>query len=204
MKKYLLFISFFYTLFGLAQNTSLEKNNGRSYISDENFTHVLVEVNYNLLADINSDTKNSVNSWRLHANNTECTVCDNVFAEINPIWNTNSKFPLEISMRYFFRPSTNSVDINYTLNIINSHVGNTFIAKLTEVNSGIERIIGTLNKAQNKLFNEKIKVVPGRSYYIDIIANYASLTNKTIFQFDTLKITENILTGTMVFNPTQN
>lgn len=184
----------------IAQEKKCTKNTGTSYISGNDFTNVLLEKNYNTIADINFKNENTLYHWGLKSNNLECKLCDNVYANLSLVFHNDNSLPTEVVMRYIIRPSTNEVVINYTYNIINEYAGNSLVTKLVEVNGGVEKIIYTHNNPENKSIEKSIRVVPGRSYYVDIVANYVSQTVKTIFQFDNLKITEQILSGSLVFN----
>ena len=184
----------------VAQENSFNKNTGTSYISVNDFTNVLLEKNYNSISDITAQNNAILYNWRLKTDKEECELCNHVYADLTPIWDSENFQPLEVSMRYTIRPSTGNVNINYTYNIINSISGNVLITKVTEVNSGIEKIINIHKTNENKSVLNSIKVVPGRIYYIDIVANYGSEAAKTIFQFDSLSITEQVLSGSIVFN----
>ncbi|UYW02569.1 hypothetical protein K5I29_06780 [Flavobacterium agricola] len=184
----------------LAQNTAGLKKTG-AYIADSDFENVLVLKNFNSVSEIAMPHKNLVNQWLLKSEKDICKLCEESFVEVNPIWSDANQFPAEIIMRYIIRPSAQVVELNYTYNIINHFNENALITKLVEVHSGIEKIINEHREPENNLITKKIAVVPGRSYYIDVVAKYASKQHQTIFQFDSLKVSEQILSGTMVFNP---
>lgn len=183
-----------------AQEKICKKNTGNSYISSNDFTNVLLEKQYNSVSDINLKNNNLRYHWRLKSNNQECELCEHIFADITPNWDSENFSPNQVVMRYIIRPSTNNIVLNYTYNIINDHIDNSLITKLVEVNTGKEKIINLHYNEGSNSVEKQISVVPGRSYYVDIVANYTSHIAKTVFQFDNLKITEQILSGSLVFN----
>jgi len=200
MKRMLVITLSIFCVVSLTAQNKFIKNTGASYISGENFTNILLEKNYNSVGDINFQDKSLLSIWRLKSNQTECELCQNIYAEMAPTWESKNFNPVEIVMRYMIRPSTNHVEINYTFNIIDNLNDNFLVTKLIEVHTGIEKIIDTHKNSENKSIKKNIHVVPGRMYYIDIVARYNSEKNKTIFQFDSLKITEQIVSGALVFN----
>lgn len=201
MKRVLfIVIGLFWGVNILAQEKNSIKNAGTAYISGNDFTNVLLEKRYNTISDITIKNDGVLNNWRLKSNRQECELCENIYADLTPVWNDAHFEPNTVIMRYIIRPSSSIIDMNYTYNIIDAHTGNMLITKLTEVNSGKEKIINIHDNNENKNVKSKINVIPGRAYYVDIIANYATNIVKTIFQFDNLNITEQISSGSIVFN----
>lgn len=186
-------------------STPNKKNMSGTYIANKVFDKILLNKEYNTLNDINVIKNNLSFSWVVLNKINKCQSCDEFYANITPQWHAEDFVPSQVIMRYTIRPSSNSIDLAYIFNIEEVTEKNNLILKLEEAHSGKQLVIGNHydNNQINKI-NKTIKVVPGRTYYLDIIANYTTKAFNTSFSIDNIIIKETIKEGTIVLSNSAN
>lgn len=185
-------------------STVSKKNPSGTFIADKNFSKTLLNKEFNTTNDLNV-VRNSLSfSWTVLNKKNKCTTCNEFYANISPQWHNDDFVPSQVVMRYVIRPSSNSITISYDFAIEDANEANQLLFNLEEVTTG--KIL-TLNKHitnTNTTNSKTIQVVPGRSYYLDIIANYTSKNHNTSFSVDNINVIENIKQGTIVLSNLSN
>ena len=186
-------------------STLNKKNMSGTYIAEKAFEKILLNKDYNTLNDVNVVKNNLSFSWVVSNKKNICKSCDEFYANITPQWHVEDFVPSQVIMRYTIRPSSNSINIGYLFQIEDESDKNNLLIKLEEAYTGQQLTIGNhiKNEGTNQV-NKTIKVVPGRTYYLDIIANYTTKSFNTSFSIDKINVKETIKEGTIVLSNSAN